>query len=224
MTCDSWGSHTHHKRVFWSDFTWEERVEPWRWWRRCLRGQWSPFATARCSDGSLVPIRSRPPSQTVRRGEVPQPLSPEKDRTLFVQGFYFQVKNLVIGWWSWGLYHPQLITPSLTITLSPLHSLHPKQHLVASTSTGNIVYVRLPALFPVVSLILSAFLSAVAAIQKGTASHSDMRWVNLSTFMTADKHLCGCPSWENSLFGVGPKEIGLRGNQFLFSTSGAVLH
>ena len=31
------------------------------------------------------------------RGEVPQPLSPEKDRTPFVQGFYFQVGNLVIG-------------------------------------------------------------------------------------------------------------------------------
>ena len=30
-------------------------------------------------------------------GEVPQPLSPEKDRTPFVQGFYFQVGNLVIG-------------------------------------------------------------------------------------------------------------------------------
>ena len=31
------------------------------------------------------------------RGEVPQPLSPEKDRTPFVQGFYFQVGNLVMG-------------------------------------------------------------------------------------------------------------------------------
>ena len=31
------------------------------------------------------------------RGEVPQPLSPEKDRTPFVQGFYFQVGSLVIG-------------------------------------------------------------------------------------------------------------------------------
>ena len=29
--------------------------------------------------------------------EVPQPLSPEKDRTPFVQGFYFQMENLMIG-------------------------------------------------------------------------------------------------------------------------------
>ena len=31
------------------------------------------------------------------RGKVTQPLSPEKNRTPFVQGFYFQVRNLVMG-------------------------------------------------------------------------------------------------------------------------------
>ena len=47
--------------------------------------------------GTYQKAATRSDSEEGERGEVPQPLSPEKDRTPFVQGFYFQVGSLVIG-------------------------------------------------------------------------------------------------------------------------------
>ena len=58
----------------------------------------SPLFRRKFSTYQKAATRSDSKEGDGERGEVPQPLF-LGDRTPFVQGFYFQVENLVIGWW-----------------------------------------------------------------------------------------------------------------------------